>query len=155
MLRHSYVLLLTFWIHSGLVCEFDSISASAAEPDILVVRDGWQEDRDTVRKVLESTARELSKYFPDRNLAPIIVYPKGGPIVYFKRGVGNEYIVHLDTGKTYWAQYAFQFSHVNRKSLNVTSPTGTNTRRSNTGISFGRSLPSSESRFNDPCRYMG
>lgn len=75
------------------------------------MRDGWQEDRDTVRKVLESTARELSKYFPEQKLDPIIVYPNGGPIVYFKRGPGNEYIVHLDTGKTFWAQYAFQFSH--------------------------------------------
>ena len=87
------------------------MSVSAAEPDILVVRDGWQEDRDTVRKVFESTAREFSKYFPEQKIEPIIVYPKGGPIVFFQRGPGNEYVVHLDTGRTYWAQYAYQFSH--------------------------------------------
>jgi hypothetical protein len=80
-------------------------------PDILVVRDGWEADRDTVRKVLESTAAELWQYFPQRELKPLVVYPKGGPITLFRRGPCGEIVIRLNTGKTFWAQYAFQFAH--------------------------------------------
>jgi hypothetical protein len=80
-------------------------------PDILVVRDGWEADRDTVRKVLESTAAELWRHFPERELKPIVVYPRGGPVTLYQQGPTGETIIRLNTGKTYWAQYAFQFSH--------------------------------------------
>ena len=80
-------------------------------PDILVIRDGWQADPATVKKVLNSTARELWKNFPDRKLPPMIVYPKKGPITLYQRGPNDEIFIRLNTGKTFWAQYAFQFSH--------------------------------------------
>jgi hypothetical protein len=83
----------------------------SAPPDLLVVRDGWEADRETVRKTLESTAGELWQFFPNRELPPIIVYPQGGPITLFQRGPNGEIVIRLNTGKTYWAQYAFQFSH--------------------------------------------
>jgi hypothetical protein len=82
-----------------------------ASPDILVVRDGWETDRETVRKTLESTAAELWRYFPNREVRPIIVYPQGGPVTLFQRGPNGEIFIRLNTGKTFWAQYAFQFSH--------------------------------------------
>ncbi len=94
--------------------DFRATSARAAPPpvpDILVVRDGWQAERSTVQKVLESTAGELWRYFPERKLAPIIVHPQGGPITLFRRGPKGEIYVWLNTGSTYWAQYAYQFSH--------------------------------------------
>ena len=88
------------------------LQAEYPDVDLLVVRDGWGDvERATVQKVLESTAGELWKYFPDRKLQPIIVKPNGGPIVLFNRGPGDEYFVHLDTGETYWSQYAYQFGH--------------------------------------------
>tara|TARA_B100000927_G_C16459110_1_gene467105 strand:- start:923 stop:1768 length:846 start_codon:yes stop_codon:yes gene_type:complete len=34
-----------------------------------------------------------------------------GPIALFKRGKEGEYLVKLATEKTFWAQYAYQFSH--------------------------------------------
>ena len=71
----------------------------------------WKTDTGTVGKVLHATAAELWRYFPDRKLDPIVVEPKGGPIVLFKRGKNGEYFVRLNTGDTYWAQYVFQFSH--------------------------------------------
>lgn len=80
-------------------------------PDILVVRDGWKADTSTVKKVLESTAQELWKNFPNKKLPPIVVYPDKGPITLYSRGPNNEIFVRLDTGGTYWSQYAFQFSH--------------------------------------------
>lgn len=85
--------------------------APAVAPDILVVRDGWEEDRDTVRAVLESAAGELWKYVPNRPLPPIVVYPQGGPMTLYQRGPDGEIFVHLASRGSYWAQYAFQFSH--------------------------------------------
>ncbi len=65
----------------------------------------------TVKKLLDSVARELQVYFPGRKFPPILVEPKGGPIVLFRRGKNGEIFVRLNTGSTYWAQYSYQFSH--------------------------------------------
>jgi hypothetical protein len=64
-----------------------------------------------VTKVLTSAAETLWEQVPDRRLAPIHVEPKGGPIVLFQHGPEGAYRVRLDTGSTYWCQYAFQFAH--------------------------------------------
>lgn len=80
-------------------------------PEIRVVKDGWQANPETVKKVLESTAADLWKHFPKRKLPPLLVHPNKGPIVLFKRSDKGEIVVRLNTGKTYWSQYAFQFSH--------------------------------------------
>ncbi len=71
----------------------------------------WQASPNDVKAVLNSAARQLWKQFPDRELTPILVEPKGGPIVLFQRGENGEYRVRLATGQTYWSQYAFQFAH--------------------------------------------
>jgi hypothetical protein len=71
----------------------------------------WGASRRDVQKVLDSTAMTLWPYFPERTLKPILVSPKGGPIVLFNRGEQGEYHVQLATGGLHWAQYAFQFAH--------------------------------------------
>jgi len=71
----------------------------------------WDAHLRDVEKVLRSAAGELWRYFPERRLAPILVEPRGGPIVLYDRGPKGEYRVRLDTGSTYWCQYAFQFAH--------------------------------------------
>ena len=71
----------------------------------------WDVEVCDVEKVLQSAAGELWRYFPERRLAPISVEPKGGPIILYGRGPKGEYRVRLDTGSTYWCQYAFQFAH--------------------------------------------
>jgi len=91
----------------------DVVAQPAAKP--LIIRpapDGpWKAELRDVEKVLYSAANELLTYFPGRSLKPILVEPKGGPIVLFKRGPKGEYYVRLNTGETYWSQYAFQFAH--------------------------------------------
>jgi len=64
-----------------------------------------------VEAVLNSAAHELWQFFPDRSLSPILVEPKGGPIVLFDRGPKGEYRVRLNTGNRLWAQHAYQFAH--------------------------------------------
>ncbi len=81
----------------------------------LVIRpaktDKWEASLRDVEKLLYSTAGELWCYFPGRTLPPILVEPKGGPIVLFRRGPDGEFYVKLNTGSTYWSQYTFQFAH--------------------------------------------
>lgn len=80
--------------------------------DVRVMEGDWgkavQED---VRRVLMSAAGALWTHFPDRKLSPILVEPKGGPIVLFRRGPNGEYYVKLNTGDYFWAQYSYQFAH--------------------------------------------
>jgi len=71
----------------------------------------WKADIHDVQHVLNSAAEQLWQHFPERRLPPIVVAPKGGPIVWFKRGLNGEYYVQLNTGSTFWCQYAFQFAH--------------------------------------------
>ena len=88
-----------------------SHSALAAELDIRPNKNGWGAAPADVKAVLHSAARPLWKQFPDRELKPILVNPKGGPIVLFRRGENGEYFVRLDTGQQFWSQYAYQFAH--------------------------------------------
>ncbi|MFW6161226.1 MAG: hypothetical protein ACODAJ_00565 [Planctomycetota bacterium] len=71
----------------------------------------WKADIHDVQHVLRSAAQPLWRHFPERRLPPIIVAPRGGPIVWHRRGLDGEYYVQLNTGGTYWAQYAYQFAH--------------------------------------------
>ena len=71
----------------------------------------WKADIQDVQHVLNSAAGELWRCFPDRSLQPIIVAPQGGPIVWHRRGLNGEYYVQLNTGSTFWCQYAYQFAH--------------------------------------------
>ena len=87
----------------------------AEAPRRLVIRPAqtkdWNASLADVEKVLASAAGELWRFFPERDLPPILVEPKGGPIVLFQRGANGEYLVRLDTGSTFWCQYAYQFAH--------------------------------------------
>ncbi len=75
------------------------------------VGEDWGASMADVGAILRASAKPLWRHFPDRDLAPIRVGAKGGPIVLFSRGEGGEYDVKLNTGGTYWSQYAYQFSH--------------------------------------------
>jgi len=71
----------------------------------------WEAGMADVKKVLYSSARELTRYFPEQKIPVIEVTPKGGPITLYDRGPNGEIRVKLNTGKLYWAQYSFQFAH--------------------------------------------
>ena len=82
-------------------------------PEIRVIKADWggASLRD-IGKVLNSSARQLWPHASQEELKPIIVdRSQSGPIVLFRRGNEGQYIVRLDTHKTFWSQYAFQFAH--------------------------------------------
>jgi hypothetical protein len=67
--------------------------------------------RDIV-KVLNSSAKQLWPHAAQDRLDTIIVDRSlSGPIVLYRRGNEKQYLVRLDTHKTFWSQYAFQFAH--------------------------------------------
>jgi hypothetical protein len=79
--------------------------------DIELLDVNWVIGRDEARQILHAAAIQLWRHVPDRALAPIVVGPQGGPLVYFERGARGEYHVRLDSVKTPWMQYPFQFAH--------------------------------------------
>jgi hypothetical protein len=82
-------------------------------PTIKITPNIWGGAKITdIQKVLESTARQITPYIWQKNLNPIQVdRSQTGPIVLYRRGTNGEYLVRLNTLKTFWSQYAFQFAH--------------------------------------------
>ncbi len=101
----------------GSVASERGVNAELSPPriEIRIAPDDWggASPRD-IHKLLLSAAKELSPYFSQRRLDPILVRQKTGahaPIVFYQRSARNEYIVELDVRGRYWSQYAYQFSH--------------------------------------------
>ena len=62
--------------------------------------------------VLDSAAGKLWRFFPNYQIEPIVVTRgHSGPITLFRRNGRGEIVVCLDTEKTYWSQYSYQFAH--------------------------------------------
>lgn len=83
----------------------------AGSPLKIELKGAWRASSSDILKVLHSAADPLWREFPDRDLSPINVFSKGGPITLYVRGADGSYTVKLDTDKTFWAQHAYQFSH--------------------------------------------
>ena len=80
---------------------------------IIVLPDDWGEaGLLDMKKVADSAAHPIASLLENSSFSPIMIQrSKTGPITLYQRGVGNEYIVRLDTGDRAWAQMAFQFAH--------------------------------------------
>jgi len=84
----------------------------AEAPKVRVVTKGFNSSEGDISAVLASTTRELWKHFPDYQLEPIVVIRgEKGPITLFDRNDRGEIVVKLDTHRTYWSQYAYQWAH--------------------------------------------
>ena len=75
--------------------------------------EGWGgASPEDIRKVLESTGRELLKHIPSNKIIRIhVVASDTVPQVDFKRAANGEYTVRLAVKGRFWAQLAFQFGH--------------------------------------------
>jgi hypothetical protein len=67
---------------------------------------------DDIRAVLESAAAEIWQHCPNTTMDPIVAhYRPEGPITHFKRDEWARIVIGLNATKTFWCQYAYQFSH--------------------------------------------
>jgi hypothetical protein len=68
--------------------------------------------RENVHKVLMSVAEQLLQFCPDRRPGKILVrYRDECPITLYEKGPEGQHQIRLNVRGTYWAQYAYQFSH--------------------------------------------
>ncbi len=74
--------------------------------------EGFAASEADIRAILTSAGRELWQHFSGHKIE-LMVVARGheGPITLFQRNDRGEIVVRLDTEKTFWAQYAYQFSH--------------------------------------------
>lgn len=108
----NFALVLLTAMSCGVAAADEKSADKPRHPLVLrPVAEGWQADAEDVRRVLHSAAAPLWAHFPGRKLPPIRIEPKGGPITLYARNDQGEIVVRLDTGQSYWAQYAFQFGH--------------------------------------------
>lgn len=72
---------------------------------------GAAQPRD-IEALLYAVAEELLAHFPQRQIAPILVSPsQDGPVVLYKKGPANEYLVRLAAKDQRWPEYVYEFSH--------------------------------------------
>lgn len=103
-----------YHFHSKIAALFLVLLAQplfAGPPPEIRLEGAWDASAPDILKVLQSAANPLWRQFPDRDLSPVNVHAKGGPITLFARDKDGGYIVKLDTGGMFWAQHAYQFSH--------------------------------------------
>lgn len=82
-------------------------------PPLRIDAESFKSREADIRAVCESAARELVRHFPEKHKLEPILLKRGdhGPIVLFNRNDRGEIILRLDTGGTYWSQYAYQYAH--------------------------------------------
>jgi hypothetical protein len=79
---------------------------------IRVEANGFEAREADIAKVCLSAVGELQKFCPELPTEDVvIVRGTKGPITLFRRNDRGEVVVKLDTGKTYWSQYAYQVAH--------------------------------------------
>ncbi len=94
-------------------CAAEGKSGGGLPPPVFRVEtDGFGASEADIRAVLDSAGRELWQFFPGYKIEPIVVTRgRSGPITLFRRNDRGEIVVRLDTEKTFWSQYAYQFGH--------------------------------------------
>jgi hypothetical protein len=86
-----------------------------ANPQMPLIRidvNGFDASEADIRAIVTSAGRELWRFFPDYTIEPIVVTRgREGPVSLYQRNDTKEIVMRLDTSKTLWAQYSYQFSH--------------------------------------------
>jgi len=87
-------------------------AASSAMPAYRIEHEGFGASERDVRKICDAAGGPLWQYFPGHSVEPFVVTRgQDGPIVLFDRNADGEIVMRLDTGQTFWCQYAYQFAH--------------------------------------------
>lgn len=95
-----------------VVTSLPALSDSRKAVTLKINTDGFGASKADIHAVCKSAGDQLLKHMDGLEKFTIAVSKgKHGPISLFKRGEQGDYQVRLDTGKTFWAQYSYQFAH--------------------------------------------
>jgi len=103
-------------VRLGFLSTFLCVAAlQAAEParkSVRVEAAGFEAREQDIAAVCLSALGELQRHCPELPIEKVVVV-RGtkGPITLFQRNAQGEVVVQLDTGKTFWSQYAYQAAH--------------------------------------------
>lgn len=107
--------LLLFFCFASMGVLGSKVEANAISEQLVirVEAEGWGgASPEDIRKVLESTGRELLKHIPQNKIIRIhVVASDTVPQVDFKRAANGEFTVRLAVKGRFWAQFAYQFGH--------------------------------------------
>jgi hypothetical protein len=98
----------------GIICFISSFAAESKLPhDIRIDPNGFEAQEADILAVCKSAGAELQKYAPSLPTENVVVIhdDKSSPITLFQRNDQHEIVVKLNTHKTFWSQYAYQFAH--------------------------------------------
>ncbi len=99
-------------LNRAAAAEKDAPAARSPVPAYRVEAEGFGASEADIRAVLDSAGGELYRFFPDYALEPlVVVHGSGSPITLFQRNEHREIVIRLDTGSTFWCQYAYQYAH--------------------------------------------
>jgi hypothetical protein len=90
-------------------------AASAARPGCIRVKAaGFEASEEDIAAVCLSAIGELQRHCPELPREDVVIEHgrgQGHAIVLHERNNQGEVVIQLDTGKTFWSQYAYQIAH--------------------------------------------
>jgi len=96
----------------GRAGEAKSEHRDSPMPAYRIEAEGFKASEADIRAVCDSAGRELWRHFSDYPIEPMVVTRgHNDPTVLFRRNDRGEIVMRLNTGGTYWCQYAYQFAH--------------------------------------------
>lgn len=99
-------------VYASSVIPARAVEAPTTMPAYRVDAGEFEASEADIRAVCDSAGMTLWQQFPDYQLEPFVVTRgRSGPIVLYQRNDRKEIVLKLDTGKTFWSQYAYQFAH--------------------------------------------
>jgi len=91
------------------------VPAATGKPgSIRVKADGFKVDKEYIAAVCLSAIGELQRHCPALPTENVVIEHGGGQghaIVLHDRSDQGEVVIHLETSKTFWSQYAYQITH--------------------------------------------
>ena len=111
-MQKKLLLALFMVLSSSASAQKKDAAADRPLPSYRVEAAGFKSAERDIKAVCDSAAGELWRHLKPYKLEPFVVKRgQEGPFFSFVKNSRGELEILLDTGETYWSQYAYQFAH--------------------------------------------